>query len=63
MANVYVCDRCGKEIKDKYPLRVEYSIRRALLWFEHDDDDEIELCGACGAELDSWLKNGKRAEP
>ena len=63
MARVYVCDRCGKEIKGRY-AGLSYSIRSAVLWIEFDDKDgELELCDACATEFMSWLKGAKKVEP
>lgn len=65
MVNVYVCDKCGKEMEKKYNTWIAgIGVTRVRLFVRNDDyiKYEYDLCPECGKKLLDWAKNGKKVE-
>lgn len=72
MADVKVCDRCGKRLTEERmefnlkPVIMRYKLsavlfkKRSLRWY---DDEKVEtqhdLCVECAGKLSDWMQSGE----
>ena len=52
--NITICDRCGRECKDRYDRTVITTIKV---------DKDYDLCPACAGQLESWLEKDHTTSP
>jgi len=61
MADVKICDRCGKQFSGWRPVTREYILRRDVLrnnmtpTFRHEP---VDLCHDCYQDLKRWYDDG-----
>lgn len=58
----YLCDRCGKEIKEYSGMKVKWEMGASQLPERSlfcGDEGEYDLCDECSSEFKGWIENAK----
>lgn len=56
MANIKVCDMCGKTIEDRAHLfKTSFRIIRAILGIEFAYPKEYDLCSGCAVKVRDYI--------
>lgn len=57
MANIKICDMCGKTIENRAHLfKTHFRVIRAILGIEFAYPEEYDLCASCAVKVRDYIK-------
>ena len=63
MANVRICDRCGKKLERANKLHIDIRPYRYVLYTEtYDTDEEFDLCPSCEKDFRVFMQGPSTGE-